>query len=101
MIMKDQRSSSSELFFGKGVLKTCSKFTREHPDRSAISTKLQSNFIEIVLRHGCSPVNLPHIFRTTFSKNTSGWLLLEIATNMSYIQYLLQIYRIYRIYFNF
>ena len=60
-----------------------------------------SNFIEIVLRHGCSPVNLPHIFRTTFSKNTSGWLLLEIASNMSYIQYLLQIYRIYRIYSNF
>ena len=26
----------------------------------------------------CSPVNLPHIFRTTFLKNTSGWLLLKI-----------------------
>ena len=25
----------------------------------------------------CSPVNLLHIFRTAFSKNTSEWLLLE------------------------
>ena len=28
------------------------------------------------LRHGCSPVNLLHIFRTLFPKNTSGGLLL-------------------------
>ena len=28
------------------------------------------------LRHGCSPVNLVHIFRPPFPKNTSGWLLL-------------------------
>ena len=32
---------------------------------------------EIALWHGCSPVNLPHIFRTPFPKNTSGWLLLS------------------------
>ena len=44
----------------------CSKFTEEHPCRSAISRKLQSNFIEITLRHGCSPVNLLHIFKTLF-----------------------------------
>ena len=30
----------------------------------------KSNFIEIVLRHGCSPVNLLDIFRTPFLKNT-------------------------------
>ena len=33
-------------------------------------------FIEITLRHGCPPVNLLHISRTPFLKNTSGWLLL-------------------------
>ena len=38
----------------------------------------QSNFIEIALRHGCSPVNLLHISRTPFTKNTSRWLLLSI-----------------------
>ena len=27
-------------------------------------------------QYGCSPVNLLHIFRTPFSKNTSGGLLL-------------------------
>ena len=30
---------------------------------------------DIALRHGCSPVNLLHIFRTSFLRNTSGWLL--------------------------
>ena len=84
------KNSPSEVFLRKGVLKTCSKFTGEHQCRSAISIKLQSkatllkstllkiqsNFIEIALRHGCSPVNLLHIFRTPFSKNPSGGLLL-------------------------
>ena len=49
---------------------------RRTPCWSAISIKLQSNFIEIVLWQWCSPVNLLHFFRTPFSKNTSGWLLL-------------------------
>ena len=35
------------------------------------------NFIETALRHGCSPVNLLHIFRTPFPKNTSVGLLLR------------------------
>ena len=39
----------------------------------------QSNFIEITLRHRCSPVNLMHIFRTLFHKNTYGWLLLYFS----------------------
>ena len=38
--------------------------------------KVACNVIEIELRHGCSPVNLRHIFRTPFLKNTSGRLLL-------------------------
>ena len=66
------------MFLEKAVLKRCSKFTGEHPCRSVISIKLQSNFIESTLWHGCCPVNLLHIFRrTAFSKNTSGGLLLE------------------------
>ena len=72
------RSSHPKFFLGKGVLQICSKLTGEHLCRSAISMKLQSNFIEIALRHGCSPVNLLHIFRTPFPKNTSEGLLLEI-----------------------
>ena len=38
---------------------------------------LLCNFIEIALRHGCSPVNLLHIFRTPFLRNTSKGLLLD------------------------
>ena len=64
-------SSHAEVFLGKGVLKICSKFTGEHPCRSAISIKL----LEIKLPHGCPPVNLLHVFRTSFPKNTSEGLL--------------------------
>ena len=39
----------------------------------------QSNFIEITLRHRCSPVNLMDIFRALFHKNTYGWLLLYFS----------------------
>ena len=41
--------------------------------------KLLRNFIEIALWHGCSLVNWLHIFRTPFSRNASGWLLLNIS----------------------
>ena len=74
------------MFLEKGVLKICNKFTGEHPCRSAISIKLLCSFIEITLRHECSPVNLLHIFGTPFTKNTSGWLLLltAIPSNSKY-----------------
>ena len=74
------RSSRSEVFLRKGVQKICSKFTGEHPCRSVISIKLQSNIIEIALRHGCSPVNLLHIFRTPFLRSTSERILLTFKS---------------------
>ena len=40
---------------------------------SAISIKLQSNFIKITLRHGCSPENLLYIFRTPSPKTKKSW----------------------------
>ena len=70
-------NNHSELFLGKGALKIRSKFTREHTWRSVISIKFLCNFIEIALWHGCSPVNLLHIFRTYFPRNTSGRLLMS------------------------
>ena len=74
------RSNPAEVFLGKGLLKICSKFTGEHRScSSAISVKLQSNFLEITLRHGCSPVNLLHVFRTSFRKNTFEGLLLKVT----------------------
>ena len=44
-----------------------------------ILIKLQSNFIEITLRHGCCPVNFLYIFRTPFLKNTSEQLLVNLV----------------------
>ena len=60
-----------------------------------ILIKLLCNFIEIPLRHGCSPVNLLHIFRIPFHKNTYGRLFLihgleevtKIYENMQNVQY--------------
>ena len=82
------RNSHPEVFLVKGFLKICSKSTREHPCRSATSIKLLSSFIEITLRHGCSPVDLLHIFRKPFTKNTSGWLLLIVLMSTFHVKWL-------------
>ena len=70
-----------KVFLKKILLKICSKFTAEHSYRSVVS--MQSNFTEIALRHGCSPVNLLLIFRTPFFKNTHGRLLLNFPFGTS------------------
>ena len=60
------RSIRPEVFLEKCVLKTWCRFKGEHPCQSAISIKMQNNFIETTLQHGSSPVTLLHIFRTAF-----------------------------------
>ena len=77
------RNSNSEVLLGKGALKICSKFTGKHSCWSVISIKLQSNFIQITLRHGRSSVNLLYIFRRPFPKNTSGGLLMYLYSLFS------------------
>ena len=52
------RNSHSEVFLRKGVLKLCSNLQE--------NTHAEVRFIEIALRHGCSAVNLLHVFRTYF-----------------------------------
>ena len=42
--------------------------------------KVLCNFIEIALRHGCSPVNLLHIFRTPLPKNTAATVPVVIVS---------------------
>ena len=63
--------------------------------------KCHFNFIEITLRHGCSPVNLLHNFRAPFLKNTSGrlpltkwWVLLSciISAVVQEIKFIFQDY---------
>ena len=79
LLIRFSRSSHPKVFLGKGGLKICSKFTEEHPCQSVISIKLLCHFIEITLPHGCSPLNLLHIFRIPFPRNTSWWLLLDLC----------------------
>ena len=62
------QKSRPKVFLGKGVLKICSKLTGEHPCRNVHTHAEQL----ITLPHGCSPVNLLHIFRTSFPKNTAS-----------------------------
>ena len=77
--VEKQKQPFPEVFLGKAILKIYGKFTGEHSCRSVISVSLQTNFIEITFRQGCSRLNLLYIFKTTFSKNTSGGLLLKKA----------------------
>ena len=51
---------------------------RKTPMPKCDFNKVASNFIEITFPHGYSPVNLMHIFKTPFPRNTSGGLLLSI-----------------------
>ena len=63
----------------RGVLrKRCFKNTQQIYRRTPMTKcDLLCNFIEITLRHWCSPVNLLYILRTPFPKNTLKGLLLE------------------------
>ena len=78
------KSSCPEMFLGKGVKNWCEKLQqiyRRTPIPKCDFNKAASNFIEITLRHGCSPINLLHIFRTSFPKSASGRLLLKVLTD--------------------
>ena len=68
------RSSRPEVFLEKDVF--C-KYPANLQENRICRSTMKKNFIEITLQHGCSPVNLLHIFRTPFPKNTSGRLLLN------------------------
>ena len=66
------RNSHSEVFLRKGVLKLCSKFTGEHPRRSAIYWNRTSAWLFCCKFVAC--------FQNIFPRNTSGWLLLYIIS---------------------
>ena len=62
------RNTRPKMFLGKGE--------RLYATNLPMPKCELSPLIEVALRHGCSPVSLLHIFRTSFPKNSSGWLLL-------------------------
>ena len=67
VVGKRSRSSSSEVFLGKSVLNIFIKFTGEHPCRSAISTKLLCNFLEIRTSAWVFSWKFAAYFQKTFS----------------------------------
>ena len=67
-----------------------SQWIYDYESRSV--TPRLSNFIEITLRHGCSPRNLLHILRTPFLKNTSERLLLNTIISLLQIKIYLSYY---------
>ena len=63
--------------FKKRCSENMQQICRRHPCQSVISIKLLCNFIEITLRHVCSPVYLLDNLKTPVLKSTFGWLFLN------------------------
>ena len=61
---------SSEAVTQSVLKKKCSENMQQSYGRAPMAkcdfNKVVSNFIEIALQHGCSPVNLLHIFKKPF-----------------------------------
>ena len=67
----------------RGVLrKRCSE-NKKQIYRKTPMPKCDFNKVakQFTLTHGCSPINLLHIFRTSFLKNTSGGLFLVLKVS--------------------
>ena len=73
----------SQRYLPRDVLKTRSSANMLQIYRRTPMLKLQSNFIEIALWDGCSPVNFLYIFRPPFPENSCGWLLLKSHQSIS------------------
>ena len=73
------QKQSSRGFLRKEYSENMHQIYRRTPMPKCDFNKVACNFIEIALRHGCSPVNLLHIFRTPFYKNSYEGLLLILV----------------------
>ena len=71
------RSSRPGVFSRKRCSENMQQTYKRTPMPKCDFNKVESNFIEIALRHVYSPSNLLHIFRTSFLRKTFSWLLLE------------------------
>ena len=73
------QKQSSRGVLGKRCSEDMQQIYRRVPMPKCNFNEVACNFIKITLRHGCSPVNLLHIFRTPFPRNTSEWLLMYLS----------------------
>ena len=80
---RSSKAAGQKCYWEKVFWKYAVNLQENTPCQSVISIKLLWNFIEIALRHGCSPAPLLHIFRTPFPKNASDWLLLNCEGSLS------------------
>ena len=65
-----RRTSMPKCDFNKVTLQVYRRTPKPKCDFNKVAKQLG-------LRHGCYSVNVLHIFRITFFRNTSGWLLLK------------------------
>ena len=77
---KSQKQPSCSVL-RKGCSENMLQIYRRAPMPKRDFNKVASSFIEMAFQHGCSPINLLHIFRTPFPQKTSGWLLLKSPKN--------------------
>ena len=79
----------SSLFVGVCINRTSENMQEIYWRRAmpkCLFNKVASNFTEITFWLGCSTVNLLHIFKTPFPKNTSGGLLLSCFQNRYFLR---------------
>ena len=78
-IVTTVRSSHRRCSVKKGVLRNSTKFTGKQLCHSLFFNKVAAlrpaTLLKKILWHRCFPVNFAKFPRTTFLKNTSGWLL--------------------------
>ena len=67
------------MFLGKSVL----KYGANLQENNHVEARFHTS-------DGCSPVNLPHIFRRSFPKNTTGELLRKTVVHVNKIHRYLQ-----------
>ena len=75
------RSSRTEVFCEKGVLKNFTKFTGKHLCQSLFFNKVAGSLLKKRLYHRCFPVNFAKFLRTPFLTELLRWLLLHSAQN--------------------
>ena len=66
------------MFLGKGALREYAATLQENTHTEVrFQQGSKASLFKITFGHGCSSVNLLHILRTPFLKNTSGQLFLN------------------------
>ena len=84
-ISRIYRSNPPDVFSGEDVLRNMQQIYRTASMLKCDFNKVVKQLFDLqlywnTLRHGCSPVNLQHIFRTLFTKKTYGGLLLDLTS---------------------